>query len=85
MISMRNIDRIRQISLEELAQLLVHEEQIDIGDFDWDENPISWYVTRWFSPGGREFMDQEDAIEDCVKWLDSEWNNQEININKKNI
>lgn len=79
MISMRNIDRIRQMSLEELAQLLVHEEQIDIGDFDWDENPISYYQTFWYSPSGNYFMDYGDeegykeAIEDCIKWLDSEW------------
>lgn len=37
----RNIDRIRQMSLEELAPLLVYAEEIDIGDFDYDENPIS--------------------------------------------
>lgn len=73
------------MSLEELAQLLVHEEQIDIGDFDWDENPISWYVTRWFSPSGREFTEQEDAIEDCINWLDSERIEECSNINEKNI
>lgn len=39
----RNIDRIRQMSLEELAPLLVYAEEIDIGDFDYDENPISWF------------------------------------------
>lgn len=76
----RNVDRIRQMSLEELAPLLIRSEEIDIGDYDWDENPISWYVTRWFSPSGRDFWEHEEAINDCVKWLDSEWDNQEINI-----
>lgn len=37
----RNVDRIRQMSLEELAPLLIHSEEIDIGDYDSDENPIS--------------------------------------------
>lgn len=77
---MRNVDRIRQMSLEELAPLLIHSEEIDIGDYDWDENPISWYVTRWFSPSGRDFWEHKEAINDCVKWLDSEWDNQEVNI-----
>lgn len=82
---MRNVDRIRQMSLEELAPLLIHSEEIDIGDYDWDENPISWYVTRWFSPSGREFTEQEDAIEDCINWLDSERIEECSNINEKNI
>ena len=42
---MRNIDRIRQMSLEELALLLVFSTEEDIGDYDWDENPIPYYVT----------------------------------------
>ena len=73
----RNVDRIRQMSLEELAPLLIRSEEIDIGDYDWDENPISWYVIHWFSPSGRDFWEHENAIEDCIRWLDSEWNGDE--------
>lgn len=70
------------MSLEELAPLLIHSEEIDIGDYDWDENPISYYQTFWCSPSGNYFMDYGDeegykeAIEDCIKWLDSEWNKE---------
>lgn len=75
----RNIDRIRQISLEELAPLFVYSKEIDIGDFDYDENPISFYETFWYSPSGKCFVDYygegyKEAVEDCIKWLDSEWN-----------
>lgn len=76
---MRNIDRIRQMSLEELAPLLVYSTEKDIGDYDGDENPIHWYVTFWYSPSGAHFQDymgngQQEAIEDCIEWLDSEVN-----------
>ena len=38
----RNLDRIRQMSVEELAPLLVHESyEFDV-DYDW-ENPIETY------------------------------------------
>lgn len=37
----RSVDRIRQMSLEELTPLLIHLEEIDIGDYDWDDTPIS--------------------------------------------
>lgn len=73
---MRNIDKIRQMSLEELAPLLVHSTEEDIGDYDWNENPIPYYVTFWYSPSGNYFQDyvghgQQEAIEDCIEWLDS--------------
>lgn len=75
---MRNIDRIRLMSLEELAPLLVYSTKEDIGDYDWDENPIPCYETFWHSPSGTCFQDYgcneyQDAIEDCIEWLDSEF------------
>lgn len=74
---MKNIDRIRHMSLDELAQLLVYSSEEDIGDCDWDENSIPYYVTFWHSPSGNCFQDyvgngQSEAIDDCIKWLDSE-------------
>lgn len=76
---MRNIDRIRQMSLEELAPLLVYYTEKDIGDYDWDENSIPYYVSMWHSPSGNDFQDYggngyQDAIDDCIEWLDSEYN-----------
>lgn len=84
---MRNIDRLRQISLEELAPLLIHCEEIDTGDYDWDENPIPYYETFWFSPSGNEFVDYfgegyKDALQDCIKWLDSEFNKNKEEFSK---
>lgn len=75
---MKNIDRIRQISLEELAPLLVYSSEEDVGDYDLNENSIPNYVTIWYFPSGNCFQDyvgngQLKAIDDCIKWLDSEY------------
>lgn len=75
---MRNIDRIRQMSLEELAPLLVYSTEEDIGDYDYDENRLPWYVTFWYSPSGNCFQDyvgngMQEAIDDCIEWLNSEY------------
>lgn len=66
------------MSLEELDPQLVYSKEKNIGDYDWDENPIPYYVTFWYSPSGNCFQDyvgtgQQDAIEDCIEWLDSEY------------
>lgn len=54
---MRNIDRIRQMSLEELAPYLVKDETIGF------DNPC------YLSPSGNKCWTEEDAIEDCIEWL----------------
>lgn len=59
----RNLDRIRQMSVEELAPLLVH---------DWNENPIETYNTVYNSPSGGVFDNYDDALNDCVQWLNEE-------------
>lgn len=59
---MRNIDRIRQMSLEELAPYFVKDETFGF------ENPC------YLSPSGRKFLTEDDAIGDCIEWLDSEYN-----------
>lgn len=84
-INMRNIDRIRRMSLEELAPLLVHSTEEDVGDYDWEENPILYYVTIWHSPSGNCFQDyggkgREEAIEDCIEWLDTEYIDDNIQV-----
>lgn len=65
----RNIDRIRAMSLEELAPLLIKcyrtvDEYVDY---------LEIYRYRESSPSGRAFGDYEDAYEDCIKWLDNEY------------
>lgn len=57
---MRNIDRIRQMSLEELAPLLVKDETVD------------YTAPCYSSPSGLKFWIEDDAVEDCIEWLNSE-------------
>lgn len=60
---MRQIDRIRVMSLTEIAPYLIKR------CFPYDENDDK----RWLSPSGKKFTYYDDAIEDCIKWLDSEF------------
>ena len=67
----RNLDRIRQMSVEELAPLLVHESyEFDV-DYDW-ENPIETYDAVYNSPSGGVFNNYDDALDDCMQWLNEE-------------
>lgn len=67
----RNLDRIRQMSVEELAPLLVHESyEFDV-DYDW-ENPIETYDAVYNSPSGGVFNNYDDALNDCIQWLNEE-------------
>lgn len=66
------------MSLEERAPLLVYSTEKDIGDYDWDESSIPYYVLFWYSLSGNCFQDyvdtgQQEAIDDCIEWLDSEY------------
>jgi len=67
----RNIDRIRAMSLEELAPLLIKCYRTVDEYVDYLE--IYRYRESYFSPSGRVFGDYEDAYEDCIKWLDNEY------------
>lgn len=69
----RNIDRIRKMSLEELALLLIRSTWIS-KNFNYNQGHISLRKVEWFSPSGQKYETKEEAIEDCIKWLDSEWN-----------
>lgn len=60
---MRNIDRLRVMSLEELAPYLVHRTVIDKSQF-------------WRSPNGFIFSNQDAAIDDCIHWLDKEYHKE---------
>ena len=76
---MRNIDRIRSMSVEELAPLLLDHYSEEEIDYDWDEEPyISGINTYIKSPSGGEFDDfwdssMKEAIEDCIQWLNKEY------------
>lgn len=60
---MRNVDRLRSMSLEELAsylicKVIVGEEEI------------------WHSPGGYTFTNYDAAIDNCIHWLDKEYHKE---------
>lgn len=67
--SLTNLDYIRQLSAEELAKLLIKDmPYMDIEDNYCDD----YYFCN--DPLGRTFMDEEDAIQACVEWLNSNCN-----------
>lgn len=68
----RNLDRIRQMSVEELAPLLVHDSYEYDVDYDWDENPIETHDIVYNSPSGGVFNNYDDALDDCMQWLNEE-------------
>lgn len=69
---MKNHQYIRNLSVKELAKLLVKEEEHDEGDYDCDDNPISFYVTRYLIPDGSYSYDFDDAVKYTIDWLNAE-------------
>lgn len=65
---MRNIDRIRQMSLEELAPYFVKDETFEFN------SPC------FTSPSGDEFWTEEDAIDDCIRWLNKEYYDEDLQV-----
>nr|DAD82891.1 MAG TPA: hypothetical protein [Siphoviridae sp. ctXZx16] len=63
---MRQIDRLRNMSLEEIAPLLVSMTRVDLDGF------------KFSIPNGETFIRKEDAINACITWLDSEY--ERVNI-----
>lgn len=60
---MRNVDRLRAMSLEELAPYLVREARF--GE-----------ETLWHSPSGYIFENYDAAIESTIHWLDKEYHKE---------
>ena len=60
---MRNIDRFRAMSLEEIAPYLVYRIIIN-------ESEV------WYSPSGYIFENYDAAIENCIHWLDKEYHKE---------
>ena len=47
---------------------MVHESyEFDV-DYDW-ENPIETYDAVYNSPSGGVFNNYDDALNDCIQWL----------------
>ncbi len=60
---MRNIDRLRAMSLEEIAPYLV--KKIYVGE-----------IAYWYSPSGYIFENYDAAIDNCIHWLDKEYHKE---------
>lgn len=76
---MTNLKNIKSKTDKELAKLLVHREAVLLDLYDCFE-----YYT-WIKPDGCEgprCFSYDDAIEYCVKWLNSECKRND-NINNK--
>ena len=57
---MRNIDRLRAMSLEEIVPYLIYRTVIN-------ESEV------WYSPSGYIFENYDAAIDNCIHWLDKEY------------
>lgn len=61
--NMRNIDRLRSMSLEEIAPYLVYRTMINKSEV-------------WRSPIGYTFSNKDAAIENCIHWIDKEYHKE---------
>lgn len=61
----RWLDAIRSMSVDELASYLVKEE------FTFKDG--SW----WKSPSAKKFDYYDEALDDCIKWLNSKYDGKE--------
>ena len=68
---MRTIDKIRAMSVEELAEFLVVLGSGTDIDYDWDENAIEVPTTVWYGEFDG-YLDKEDVVEEVIRYLLSE-------------
>lgn len=69
---MKNHEYIRQLSVKELAKLLIHSEEVNEGDEGMDGESCDFYVTHYNMPDGRWSYDHEDAVEHTMNWLNAD-------------
>ena len=58
---MRNIDRIRLMSVEELAPLLINSIWVS-ENFNYNQGHVSLRKVEWFSPSGQKFDTKKRSI-----------------------
>ena len=68
---MRNLDILRVMPVEDLAEFLVRLDLKSTADI-LDENLCLAENLVWQSPSKKQFEYRNDAIDDCVKWLNEE-------------
>ena len=68
---MRNLDRLRIMPVDQLAEFLVRLDIKSTSDI-LDENLCLAGNLIWESPSKKHFEYRDEAIEDCIKWLNEE-------------
>lgn len=69
---MTNLEKIKQMSAQELAEMLVVETiEVDV-DYDYDECPFETYNTVYRLPNGDIYDSYDDALAECLQWFDEE-------------
>lgn len=66
---MTNLEYIRGLPEKELAELLVHSEEVNTGDENYDGEWVDYYETFYHSPNGCSYYGWEDAVEETIEWL----------------
>lgn len=68
---MRNLDSLRIMPVSELAEYLVRLDIKSTADI-LDENLCLAGNLVWQSPSKKHFESRDEAIEDCIQWLNEE-------------
>lgn len=68
---MRNLDSLRIMPVSELAEYLVRLDIKSTSDI-LDENLCLAGNLVWQSPSKKHFEYRDEAIEDCIQWLNEE-------------
>ena len=68
---MRNLDILRVMPVSEIAEYLVRLDIKSTSDI-LDENLCLAGNLVWQSPSKKHFEYRDEAIEDCIKWLNEE-------------
>ena len=69
---MKNHEYIRQLSVKELAKLLVQVAEVNEGDEGMDGEWCDYYVTHFVIPDGRYCYDYDDAVRYTIDWLNAD-------------
>lgn len=70
---MTNLDYIRNLPIERIAELtlreIVEEDYVD----NWDDEPEYWGLTSYYRcSDGKEYYDYDEALEHEIWWLKQE-------------
>lgn len=75
---MTNLEYIRRLPPEELAKLLVREEEVNTGDEDYTGEWVDFWESFYVPPDGSgQYIVEADAVEYTVGWLQREHKNEE--------